>query len=753
MKMNFSNISIRIKTALIIVTTSFAILLFAGVIFFTYDKSQFKYSTLRDLNILAKIVGDNNTANINFDSPSEAKYVLNTLTANEDILVARIFDNEHKLFAEFVKQKQLKNKYIDFYSKKDTFAFVKDGLLISRPIILDKEKIGTVYLHAGLKNYSERVNNFMKIFAIIIIISLILTLMLSASIQKIISKPIINLTKMMREISVKKDYDIEIKEHKNKDEIGQLIHGFITMIAQIKKQNINLTEAKEQAETSVKIKEQFLANMSHEIRTPMNGILGMAKLLRKTTLNNDQKEYLENIITSADNLLIIINDILDFSKIEAGKLELEYIEFDLIELLNKLKLTYENIAIRKKLYFNFDIDKDLPKHLIGDPTRLNQILINLLGNAIKFTDTGGISLIVKTIKQNNHESCIEFIVKDTGIGISKNKLKYIFSSFSQASSDMTRKYGGTGLGLTISKQLTMLQMGTLKVKSKENKGSAFILELTFKIGTGVNKKQTYQQTEYKQQDNKKNIKILLAEDNKINQILVKKILEDNYKLEIAENGEQVIELMNEKNFDLILMDLHMPIKNGYETTSEIRKFANKKQKNIPIIALTAAAIKGEKEKCLAIGMNGYLSKPFEPNDLFVAIDQQLKKTYKKTNNTKPEIKKQNTKILNFDYVESIAQGNNNFKQELLNLFKEQLPELKNSLNKYLNEENYDMLSSIAHKAKSSVSMFGIDVLKNDMEQLEQDAKKQINKENYKNIVGRFNLLSDQILKEIENLNL
>lgn len=752
MKMNFRHISIKTKTVLLILSTSFAVLLFAGIIFFSYDKAQFKESTLRDLNILAKIIGDNNTANIKFSSPSEAKRVLNTLVADDDILVARIFDNRHNLFAQYSKREELTNSYLNFYAKKDTFAFVKEGLLISRPIVLDNEKIGTVYLHAGLEIYEQRVNNFIKIFIIIIIGSLILTLFLSLSMQKILTKPIIDLTKTMKDVSVKKDYDIKIKERKSKDEVGQLIHVFNTMIAQIKKQNINLTEAKEQAEASAKIKEQFLANMSHEIRTPMNGILGMAKLLKNTNLDDEQSEFLDNIITSADNLLVIINDILDFSKIEAGKLELEYINFDLYELLHKLKDVFKINAAKKGLDFSFEMDKQLPQCLIGDPTRLNQILINLLGNAVKFTEKGSVELIVKLIQHNSKEACIQFQVKDTGIGIPKNKLIHIFSSFSQASSDMTRKYGGTGLGLTISKQLTQLQMGTLRVESKEDEGSSFFLRLTFKLGKAESKKDKKNYINTHNKKLTKDVNILLAEDNEINQIFVRKILEKHFDIQVVDNGELVIKKLCQYNFDLILMDLHMPIKNGYEATAEIRKLPDSKKKNIPIVALTAAAIEGEKEKCLAAGMNDYLSKPFDPKDLFDVIYKQLKISKKQTKEKKNKTKKgeKEGKLLNFDYIENVAQNDVDLKNELLQLFIKQLSEISIHLSKYLTEKNYDMLSAVAHKAKSSVAMFGIEVLRKDMEQLENDAKKGINKENYIKIVEEFNTLSEQILDETKD---
>ncbi|MGE4289450.1 MAG: ATP-binding protein [Salinivirgaceae bacterium] len=754
--MNFRDLSIRFKIISLIAVTSLVSLLLSGLIFYAYDKSQYELSALHELEILADIIGNNNTANIKYNSPAGALEILKTLEANKNVKIARIYDVNQTLFAEYLRHPNFQGQNLNFICKKDTFAFIDNSLLISRQIILDNEPIGSIYLQSGLDDYNLRIKNFLNVFVIISLTSFIIALLISIRLQQFISFPIISLTRTMQKISINKNYNIQIEE-KGKDEIGELIKGFNTMISQIDKQNIALKLAKEQAETSAKIKEQFLANMSHEIRTPMNGIIGMAKLLTNTPLAKEQIKYLENISTSADNLLVIINDILDFSKIEAGKLEFEQIEFNLHELLNKLKSVYYESAKEKGLYFKLHIGDRVPQYIIGDPTRLNQVLVNLLGNAVKFTEKGGIALLVKVVEQNRKESTLQFVVNDTGIGISPDKIDVIFSNFSQASSDMTRKYGGTGLGLTITKQLVELQGGNLNVESKAGEGSSFHFKLSFVHGKGKIKHKT-ELLQDEILDNTQNIRILLAEDNEINQLYVKTILESKFEIEIAPNGLKVLELLENKTFHLILMDLHMPEMDGYETTEIIRNLSDKKLKNIPIVALTAAAIKGEKEKCLDAGMDDYLSKPFDPIDLFQIIAQNLKIKVTEFQHTDKPIDDAPAKepssaytYVNLDYLNSIGQGDNKFKNDLIDIFREQIPKLAEQLKKALDDKEYTELSAIAHKAKSSVAMLGIITLKSQMETLENKAREAEEPETYAQLVNDFCTISEQVLIEIKDL--
>jgi len=375
----------------------------------------------------------------------------------------------------------------------------------------------------------------------------------------------------------------------------------------------NAEQATQKAEESNKLKEAFLSNMSHEIRTPMNAIMGFSDLLFKKKLGEKEKEYVKIIKSAGENLLTIINDILDISKIEAGMVTFEQHPFSIKEIFKSLNVLLMEKAKEKKLELSFNYDESIPDVLLGDNIRLTQIIVNLVDNAIKFTKEGSVHVYAKVLKNENENTLMEFSINDTGIGIPKDKLEFIFERFRQAETHTTRKYGGTGLGLSIAKQLVQLQGGTLSVKSKINEGSEFSFFISYKKSLQTQVLSDVIEKKYNI-ENLSKIKILLVEDNQLNVLLISSLFsENNLKIQVAENGSDCIEKLKETKFDIILMDMEMPVMNGYEAASIIR---NNMKNNIPIIAMTAHAMTGEKEKCLSLGMNDYISKPIDANLLF-----------------------------------------------------------------------------------------------------------------------------------------
>lgn len=400
----------------------------------------------------------------------------------------------------------------------------------------------------------------------------------------------------------------------------------------LKSKQSELIKAKHLAQRSNEMQREFLSNMSHEIRTPMNGIIGITRVLQGTKLNDDQKHYISAVLQSADNLMLIINDILDFSKIEAGKIEMENVTFNLDNLLIIAQEILISEVQNKGLYLRFEKHNSVPTWLNGDPVRLNQILMNLIANAIKFTNKGGVTLKVTATSDNGNEVLIRFSIIDTGIGIPDNKKDSIFNSFSQANSNTTRLYGGTGLGLTISKQLVELQGGNIGLDSEFGKGSTFSFEI--KYGKSAPQEHSNLVLELIEQksirttmNDLKGKKILLVEDHPINQMLAIKVLEGwGFDVDLAENGLLALNKLKENNYTLILMDINMPVMDGYEATSAIRSGNNNKE--IPIIAMTASAFIGENQKCIKVGMNDYISKPFDPQELLTKINNQINKYLK-----------------------------------------------------------------------------------------------------------------------------
>jgi len=386
--------------------------------------------------------------------------------------------------------------------------------------------------------------------------------------------------------------------------------------------NAELEMAIKKAEKSSQAKSEFLSTMSHEIRTPLNAIIGMTNLLLMNSPRNDQKENLEILKYSGTNLLSIVNDVLDYDKIEAGKVVFDQVNFNLAELLYSICGAQKLKAEEKGLLFKLDIDSTLKDKIVfGDPTRLAQVIYNLVNNAIKFTSTGNVWVKVTCVEEKQNALTVNFMVKDTGIGINKESLNAIFEPFAQESST-TRQYGGTGLGLAIIKRLLELQGLKINVSSKVDEGSEFSFNMEIPVSVG-NAKQcdADEQAQLQNNDTLHSLRVLIAEDNLVNVMLMKKLFSKwNMEPTIAENGERAVELVQGSDFDIILMDLQMPVLNGFDAAIEIRKMHDPKKANIPIIALTASALFDIRERVFNSGMNDYVSKPFKPDELLEKIN-------------------------------------------------------------------------------------------------------------------------------------
>lgn len=427
---------------------------------------------------------------------------------------------------------------------------------------------------------------------------------------------------MIQPVLKKLDRKNEKLTQVNQDLLSQK-EQLVVETGEIKDEIEYLTIAKQKAEEATLAKSNFLSNMSHEIRTPMNAVIGMTHVLLEENPRIDQKEHLETVMFSAENLLVIINDILDYSKMEAGRMVIERTNFDIREVINNIYKTLVPKAKERKLIFQLDMEEDVPRYLLGDPTRLTQVLINLLNNAIKFTEEGKISLAVRQQGQSKKgESKLLFEVKDTGIGIPKEKQEQIFESFSQADEHTTRIFGGTGLGLAITKRLVELQGGLIKLQSEIGKGSCFSFSLTYPIGEVPIETLSETQNVLKQKGIKGVERILIVEDNLFNVKVVKRILKFwDMEIDIAHDGYEALEMIKVKDYNIVLMDLQMPRMDGYQATETIRSWSENKYQSLPIIALSASALADFRQRAFDVGMNDFLTKPFKPKDLYQTIER------------------------------------------------------------------------------------------------------------------------------------
>ena len=569
--------------------------------------------------------------------------------------------------------------------------------------------------------------------------------------------------KKVYEIGYVFDFPLTIKDGKltpvllngsvYKNDKGEVI-GAVIVARDITERTVfekQLIEAKENAEmatqiaeNAVKAKQQFLSNMSHEIRTPMNAIIGFTKVVLKTELSDKQKEYLSAIKVSGDALIVLINDILDLAKVDAGKMQFEKSPFKLKASISSMLHLFEPKIQEKNLLLTRNYDEKIPSIITGDPVRLHQIILNLISNAVKFTTSGKISINVALINETEKNVSIEFSVKDTGIGISEEKLPLIFGNFQQATSGTSRLYGGSGLGLSIVKQLIEHQGGNIKVESKIGVGSTFTFILQFDK-TNIN---VIDEIEEKYAiDKSVKLKVLVVEDIKLNQLLMKTLLDDfGFEGDIASNGKIAIKKFRTNEYDMILMDLQMPEMNGFETTDYIR---NVLKSNIPIIALTADVTTVDLEKCKAVGMNDYISKPVDERLLYNKMMSFVKNPINRTNKSQYMLT-QYESCIDLSYLNKRTKSNPELMMEMISLYIEQTPDLVKTMKKSLDDKDWKLLHCAAHKMIPSFSIMGINTNFEKMAiKVKEYADAQIHSEDIFTIVNELENICNQACVELK----
>ncbi|RQO77888.1 hypothetical protein DBR40_07945 [Pedobacter sp. KBW01] len=501
-----------------------------------------------------------------------------------------------------------------------------------------------------------------------------------------------------------------------------------------------LITAKKDAERTAAIKAMFLANMSHEIRTPMNAIISMANLLSKTTLTEEQDYYIQTVQMASKSLLVIIDDILDLSKIDAGKLNLEHIGFSLPMVFSEVMQVVTHKAIKRGLEINYlaPIDIEISSVLIGDPYRITQVVLNLMTNAIKFTEKGSVLLTAIVREDSDTYQEIEVLVKDTGIGMDPEFLSRLFDNFSQEYESVTRKYGGTGLGMSISQKLVAQMGGYFNVKSQKGQGSE--ISFVIKLEKG---KTTDVPTETKVTHNEDLFagrKILIVDDNEMNRLVASTVLLGyGPQVMIAENGEIALDMLNEEPYDIILMDIQMPVLNGYDTTKALRA----RGYTGIIIALTASAIEGEREKCLAAGMNDYITKPINEELLIGVIDNWIQKTANPV--VAPDI---DLPLYSLDGLRVISKGREDFVTKMIEMFCGQIPDTLKQLNQASADGDHEQLSKLAHKLKSTIDHLAISPLQRTIREIEAVNEGNTSAPKLAKMIAEVNDVLNQVMTEL-----
>jgi signal transduction histidine kinase/CheY-like chemotaxis protein len=632
------NSSLQRKLAVVILATSCLALALACAGFALYQLSSVRSAMVGELSALADTLGANTAASLVFNDPKSAHDMLGALAGEKQIIAACLYDNQGKIFAEYRRPKVASSLVLPSW-RGEGAQFESERLTLSRNVSLDGSKVGGIIILSDLGVLHSAIQQYARISALVLAVSIFLAFLVSSLLLRVITAPILELAGIAGVVAAKKDYTVRAVP-RGDDEVGTLVTSFNQMLDGIQLRDVALQNANEELETRVlertedmrkakdaaeeasRVKSEFLANMSHEIRTPLNGIMGMTDLALGTEITPEQREYLDTVKQSADSLLVVINDILDFSKIEAGKVELELADFNLRDCLESTLKILAFRADEKGLELLCEIAPEVPEVVSGDSSRLRQIVTNLVGNAIKFTNEGEVALKVEAKSPANHNCTLEFTVSDTGIGIPKEKQSLIFDPFSQADSSTTRKYGGTGLGLTISARLVELMGGRIRLESEVGRGTQFWFSIQMKtseIPTIVGIAAAPEIL--------RGVKVLIVDDNRTNRRILDGMLK-RWEMQptLVEGGEEALTELSAAReagqpYRLILTDMHMPKMDGFALVEKIRQMPG--LATATIMMLTSAGHRGDAERCRKLGVAAYLLKPIRQSELREAIAQVL----------------------------------------------------------------------------------------------------------------------------------